>query len=139
MADQADQENTITTASGLKYTDLQTGEGQEAKAGQTVNVHYTGWLENGTKFDSSLDRKSPFSFALGAGQVIRGWDEGVAGMKVGGKRKPHHSRRPRLRRPRRRRGDPAERDADLRGGVAGGAVGEKQKGRPLGALSSWFV
>ena len=87
MADQADQENTITTASGLKYTDLQTGEGPEAKAGQTVNVHYTGWLENGTKFDSSLDRKSPFSFALGAGQVIRGWDEGVAGMKVGGKRR----------------------------------------------------
>ena len=77
----------ITTASGLKYTDLEVGQGQEAKAGQTVSVHYTGWLENGTKFDSSHDRRSPFSFKLGGGQVIRGWDEGVAGMKIGGKRK----------------------------------------------------
>jgi FKBP-type peptidyl-prolyl cis-trans isomerase FkpA len=76
-----------TTPSGLKYTDLEAGQGPEAKTGQTVNVHYTGWLENGTKFDSSLDRKSPFSFHLGGGQVIRGWDEGVAGMKVGGKRR----------------------------------------------------
>ena len=79
-------EQETTTASGLKYTDLQTGEGDEARAGQTVDVHYTGWLENGTKFDSSKDRGRPFSFSLGAGQVIRGWDEGVAGMKVGGKR-----------------------------------------------------
>lgn len=79
-------EQETTTASGLKYTDLQTGEGAEATAGKTVDVHYTGWLENGTKFDSSKDR-GPFSFGLGAGQVIRGWDEGVAGMKVGGKRK----------------------------------------------------
>jgi FKBP-type peptidyl-prolyl cis-trans isomerase len=54
-----------------------------------VEVHYTGWLTNGTKFDSSLDRRSPFNFSLGAGQVIKGWDEGVAGMKVGGKRKLH--------------------------------------------------
>jgi FKBP-type peptidyl-prolyl cis-trans isomerase FkpA len=76
-----------TTPSGLKYTDLEVGQGPEAKAGQTVNVHYTGWLENGTKFDSSLDRRSPFSFHLGGGQVIRGWDEGVAGMHVGGKRR----------------------------------------------------
>ena len=76
-----------TTPSGLKYTDLKVGDGAEAKAGQTVNVHYTGWLENGTKFDSSLDRRSPFSFHLGGGQVIRGWDEGVAGMKVGGRRR----------------------------------------------------
>ncbi|HVR99261.1 MAG TPA: FKBP-type peptidyl-prolyl cis-trans isomerase, partial [Thermoanaerobaculia bacterium] len=67
-----------TTASGLKITDLQTGDGDEAQAGKTVEVHYTGWLENGTKFDSSHDRRQPFSFALGAGQVIRGWDEGVA-------------------------------------------------------------
>ncbi|HEY0512427.1 MAG TPA: FKBP-type peptidyl-prolyl cis-trans isomerase [Thermoanaerobaculia bacterium] len=81
----ADQET--TTASGLKYTDLKVGEGQEAKSGQTVTVHYTGWLENGTKFDSSLDRRDPFSFRLGAGEVIRGWDEGVAGMKIGGKRR----------------------------------------------------
>ena len=75
------------TDSGLKYEDLVAGDGEEAKAGQTVTVHYTGWLENGTKFDSSKDRNDPFRFKLGAGQVIRGWDEGVAGMKVGGSRK----------------------------------------------------
>ena len=77
----------ITTPSGLKYTDQQEGTGEEAKAGKTVSVHYTGWLENGTKFDSSHDRKQPFSFPLGAGHVIRGWDEGVQGMKIGGKRR----------------------------------------------------
>ena len=76
-----------TTASGLQYEDLVTGTGAEAKAGNTVSVHYTGWLTDGTKFDSSLDRNQPFEFHLGAGQVIRGWDEGVAGMQVGGKRK----------------------------------------------------
>jgi FKBP-type peptidyl-prolyl cis-trans isomerase FkpA len=75
------------TDSGLKYEDLVSGEGDEAKAGQMVTVHYTGWLENGNKFDSSKDRNDPFRFKLGAGQVIRGWDEGVAGMKVGGTRK----------------------------------------------------
>src|SRR5262245_58542664 len=77
----------ITTNSGLKYQDLQTGTGEEAKAGQKVEVHYTGWLTNGTKFDSSKDSGRPFDFRLGAGEVIKGWDEGVAGMKVGGKRK----------------------------------------------------
>jgi FKBP-type peptidyl-prolyl cis-trans isomerase FkpA len=77
----------ITTKSGLKYEDLKEGAGDEAKAGDTVEVHYTGWLKDGKKFDSSLDRKQPFSFKLGAGRVIKGWDEGVAGMKVGGKRK----------------------------------------------------
>jgi FKBP-type peptidyl-prolyl cis-trans isomerase FkpA len=72
---------------GLKYWDLKVGTGKEAKKGQTVKVHYTGWLlDNGTKFDSSLDRGQPFQFTIGEGQVIRGWDEGVAGMKVGGKR-----------------------------------------------------
>jgi FKBP-type peptidyl-prolyl cis-trans isomerase len=71
----------------LKIEDLQVGTGDEAQKGKTVSVHYTGWLENGTKFDSSHDRRQPFSFPLGAGHVIRGWDEGVAGMKVGGKRK----------------------------------------------------
>ncbi|HEV7517904.1 MAG TPA: FKBP-type peptidyl-prolyl cis-trans isomerase [Thermoanaerobaculia bacterium] len=81
------EDNEVTTPSGLKYTDLKVGEGEEAKAGQRVDVHYTGWLTNGTKFDSSLDRGKPFSFKLGAGQVIQGWDQGVAGMKVGGKRK----------------------------------------------------
>ncbi|MFB3917692.1 MAG: FKBP-type peptidyl-prolyl cis-trans isomerase [Terriglobales bacterium] len=78
-----------TKADGLEYWDIKTGTGREAKAGDTVNVHYTGWLTNGKKFDSSLDRGQPFSFKLGAGQVIRGWDEGVAGMKVGGKRQLH--------------------------------------------------
>jgi len=78
---------TITTASGLQYEVLQQGSGDLAKAGQRVSVHYTGWLTNGTKFDSSVDRGMPFQFALGAGQVIKGWDEGVAGMKVGEKRK----------------------------------------------------
>jgi FKBP-type peptidyl-prolyl cis-trans isomerase len=77
----------VTTDSGLKYEDLKEGTGDEAKKGDTVEVHYTGWLKNGTKFDSSLDRKAPFTFKLGAGRVIKGWDEGVAGMKVGGKRK----------------------------------------------------
>jgi FKBP-type peptidyl-prolyl cis-trans isomerase len=79
-----------TTKSGLKYEDTKVGTGTEAVAGKTVFVHYTGWLNEkgakGKKFDSSLDRGKPFSFSLGAGMVIKGWDEGVAGMKVGGKR-----------------------------------------------------
>ena len=74
------------TDSGLKYEDLVEGNGDTAKAGQMVTVHYTGWLENGQKFDSSKDRNDPFAFPLGAGHVIRGWDEGVQGMKVGGTR-----------------------------------------------------
>ena len=78
--------NTVTTASGLQYTDLAEGEGDAAEAGRPVSVHYTGWLTDGTKFDSSVDRDQPFQFNLGAGQVIAGWDEGVASMKVGGKR-----------------------------------------------------
>jgi len=77
----------IKTDSGLQYEDLQEGAGAEAKAGDTVVVHYTGRLKDGKKFDSSLDHGRPFSFKLGAGKVIRGWDEGVAGMKAGGKRK----------------------------------------------------
>jgi len=93
-------EKVVTTPSGLKYVDIVVGTGEEAKAPtvvtgpggtqirryQTVRVHYTGWLKDGTKFDSSVDR-GPFEFQLGAGRVIKGWDEGVAGMKVGGKRK----------------------------------------------------
>jgi FKBP-type peptidyl-prolyl cis-trans isomerase len=77
----------MTTPSGLKYEDIETGTGAAARSGQKAKVHYTGWLKNGQKFDSSLDRNDPFEFTLGAGQVIKGWDEGVAGMKVGGKRK----------------------------------------------------
>ena len=77
----------VTTASGLQYEDLKEGSGTAAKAGDSVEVHYTGWLKDGTKFDSSLDRGQPFVFPLGAGRVIKGWDEGVAGMKPGGKRK----------------------------------------------------
>jgi FKBP-type peptidyl-prolyl cis-trans isomerase len=79
---------TMTKApSGLWYTDMVVGQGAEAEPGRTVSVHYTGWLTNGTKFDSSRDRGEPFAFTLGAGQVISGWDEGVKGMKVGGRRK----------------------------------------------------
>ena len=77
----------VTTATGLKYQDLKVGTGPEATPGKIVEVHYTGWLESGAKFDSSVDRQRPFTFRLGAGDVIKGWDEGVAGMKVGGKRK----------------------------------------------------
>lgn len=76
-----------TTSTGLQYEELQEGTGKEALIGQTVSVHYTGWLTDGTKFDSSVDRGQPFQFPLGARRVIAGWDEGVAGMKVGGKRK----------------------------------------------------
>ena len=76
-----------TTASGLVIEELEVGTGAEATAGQQVKVHYTGWLTDGKKFDSSKDRNDPFVFGLGARQVIAGWDEGVQGMKVGGKRK----------------------------------------------------
>ena len=76
-----------TTESGLVIEDLAVGDGATAMAGQSVTVHYTGWLTNGTKFDSSLDRGDPFVFQLGQRMVIPGWDEGVAGMQVGGKRK----------------------------------------------------
>ena len=75
-----------TTESGLKYANLLPGDGPSPTPGELVIVHYTGWLEDGTKFDSSLDRGQPFSFVLGAGEVIPGWDEGVASMQIGGKR-----------------------------------------------------
>ena len=77
----------IITPSGLRYVDRTIGTGDLAVVGKTIAVHYTGWLENGKKFDSSVDRNQPFSFPLGAGRVIKGWDEGVQGMQVGGKRK----------------------------------------------------
>jgi peptidylprolyl isomerase len=77
----------VKTSSGLQYQDLQVGNGPTPRNGQMVTVHYTGWLTNGQKFDSSRDRAQPFQFKLGAGQVIKGWDEGVATMKIGGRRK----------------------------------------------------
>ena len=77
----------VATSSGLQYVEIEAGTGDEARPGQNVSVHYTGWLTDGRKFDSSRDRGQPFTFALGAGQVIRGWDEGVSGMRVGGRRR----------------------------------------------------
>jgi FKBP-type peptidyl-prolyl cis-trans isomerase FkpA len=79
----------VETASGLRYFVLKEGAGDPARPGQVVSVHYTGWLADGTKFDSSRDRGMPIEFALGTGHVIRGWDEGVAGMKVGEQRQLH--------------------------------------------------
>lgn len=79
-------DDTTTTESGLQYKDLIVGEGEAARAGMTAIVHYTGWLLDGTKFDSSVDRGTPFEFVIGRGQVIKGWDEGVGSMNVGGKR-----------------------------------------------------
>jgi FKBP-type peptidyl-prolyl cis-trans isomerase len=81
------EEAVVETASGLGYVELVEGQGPRPAAGDSVSVHYTGWLKDGTKFDSSRDRGTPFVFPLGRGRVIRGWDEGVAGMRVGGKRK----------------------------------------------------
>jgi len=81
------QAQEVTTPSGLKYNDDQVGSGEAPRQGQRVSVHYTGWLTDGTKFDSSRDRGQPFQFTLGRGEVIKGLDEGVASMKVGGKRK----------------------------------------------------
>ncbi|WP_017654724.1 FKBP-type peptidyl-prolyl cis-trans isomerase [Fortiea contorta] len=82
----ANDPNVVTTPSGLKYIELEQGTGETPKTGQTVIVHYTGTLEDGTKFDSSRDRRQPFSFKIGVGQVIKGWDEGLSTMKVGDRR-----------------------------------------------------
>ena len=76
----------VKTESGLQYWDIKVGTGEEAKSGDRVKVHYTGWFTSGKKFDSSVDAHQPYSFTLGQGNVIKGWDEGVTGMKVGGKR-----------------------------------------------------
>ena len=83
----AAEETMLKTSSGLQYADMVVGKGREAHAGEKATVHYTGTLVDGTKFDSSKDRNQPFSFQLGAGRVIKGWDEGVEGMKIGGTRK----------------------------------------------------
>ena len=80
-------ENEVTTESGLKYVDYTVGDGASPKEGDTVTVHYSGFLTDGTKFDSSVDRGKPFQFIIGVGQVIKGWDEGVMSMAIGGKRK----------------------------------------------------
>ncbi len=85
-AEASKETKTVTTASGLQYEEVKIGTGDEAKTGQTVRVAYTGWLTNGTKFDSSAG-KQPYRFKLGNSEVIAGWDEGIVGMKVGGKRK----------------------------------------------------
>ncbi len=85
---EGEQMNQVTSPTGLQYVDEVVGTGNLAQPGQRVSVHYTGWLlSDGTKFDSSRDRGNPFQFNLGASEVIKGWDEGVSGMKVGGKRK----------------------------------------------------
>ena len=86
LEDVANKEDVKTTESGLRYVDIQAGEGEMPQPGDTVVVHYTGSLADGTKFDSSRDRDRPFSFKLGKGQVIKGWEEGIATMRVGGRR-----------------------------------------------------
>jgi peptidylprolyl isomerase len=85
--DKKGDEKVVTTASGLKYVELKVGDGKEAKTGSTVRVHYVGTLENGKKFDSSRDRNEPFEVTIGKSRVIKGWTEGLQGMKEGGKRK----------------------------------------------------
>ena len=82
----ADGKYQVTTPSGLQYTDVKVGDGATPKTGQHVTVHYAGYLTNGQKFDASKDHGSPFTFTIGEGQVIKGWDEGVMGMKIGGER-----------------------------------------------------
>jgi len=87
VADEKKDEKVVTTASGLKYVELKVGDGKEAKEGSKVKVHYTGTLENGKKFDSSLDKGQPYPVTIGKSSVIKGWHEGLTGMKEGGKRK----------------------------------------------------
>jgi hypothetical protein len=106
-----------TTSSGLQYEDQTVGNGASPQPGQTAVVHYTGWLDNGTKFDSSVDRGQPFEFPVGQGRVIKGWDEGVATMKVGGEAEAGDPAGPGLRSAGCRRGHPAECPADLRRGA----------------------
>ncbi len=111
----------VTTPSGLQYEDIVEGTGQTPQPRQKVTVHYTGTLTDGTKFDSSRDRNQPFSFTIGVGQVIKGWDEGVAGMKVGAAQ-TDDSARPGLRRARRRGSHSAQRRSGFRCRTAGGGV-----------------
>jgi hypothetical protein len=130
------QPQPVTTPSGLKYIDHQVGTGDEAVKGTSVEVHYTGWLyekgARGKKFDSSRDRSQPFRFPLGAGRVIKGWDEGVAGMKVGGKRELIIPPRSRLRGCRRRRGrHPSQRHTELRRGASPGHQVAELVGSPF--------
>ena len=117
MTENSDAQETITTSSGLQYIEHEVGSGDIAKAGDTVDVHYTGWLyndgEKGTKFDSSVDRGQTFSFPLGAGRVIKGWDEGVCRHAAGRQTHPDPQARSWLWRQRRRRRDSPERDPDV--------------------------
>ena len=108
------------TATGLQYWDIKIGAGEKAIRGEKVDVDYTGWLTNGKKFDSSVGTGHPFEFVLGHGDVIKGWDEGVAGMKVGGKRQF----RPCLRRARLSRRNPSELNPDFRCSAGGREVKE---------------
>jgi FKBP-type peptidyl-prolyl cis-trans isomerase len=87
MADRFDETAELRAQAGLQVADLTIGQGAEAKAGHKVSVHYSGWLTDGKPFDSSRDSGSPFTFKLGAGQVIKGWDAGVEGMRIGGRRR----------------------------------------------------
>ncbi len=139
----------ITTESGLKYIDLKVGEGTEAKTGDSVDVHYTGKLKDGTKFDSSLDRGEPFSFKLGESRVIKGWDEGVVGMKEGGKRNAHHPLQSRLRRARQRQ-NPRLRRTHLRDRIAQSELTHSNPSRGIAmkitaivllvlALAGWMI
>ena len=116
--DKKKEEKVIKTESGLKYVDQKVGDGKEAKKGDTVVVHYTGWLKDGKKFDSSVRPQRAVRVPARAGKVIKGWDEGVAGMKVGGKRKLIIPPELAYGEQRRRRRHPAQRRADLRGRAA---------------------
>ena len=107
-------------AGEVQIKDIVKGTGEEADVGKTVTVHYTGWLMDGTKFDSSLDRNQPFSFTLGERRVIPGWEQGVVGMKVGGQARTDHSAGTRLWRKRSRRHHPAQCHTEVRSGAAWG-------------------
>ena len=128
------------TASGLEYSDEKEGTGETPKAGQTVLVHYTGWLwENnakGKKFDSSKDRNAPFAFPVGEGRVIKGWDEGVATMKVGGIREPADTAEPGVWRSRCRRCDSAQCHLAVRGRTAGSHEEDRRAASSI-ATSRW--
>ena len=124
----------VTTASGLKYVDEVVGTGESPKPGQTVTVHYTGTLEDGKKFDSSVDRGQPLVFPIGVGRVIKGWDEGLMTMKVGGKRRLINPRTPGLWGIRKAAGNTSQRNTHIRGRITRSAM--KAKSREPGVGNS---